>query len=228
MKKTSHNGRGGVATLGRSRLETILYYDLRRYWMHRIVPHLGDAELNRVLTSDMDKFSCWPFSPEDYPCYCESSDWRHAHRGRHPRFWRYVCSGACHWLVNFALRLASLVEPDQPWRIITSTKHSTVWNGADLLFEFIYLAMDAPARSCFEAANKDGRVLPIGEYLKTGVPLNRIRWQNEPDYVEIMRRGHGQRSEEWVGRGYVSKDEHKPARHPGKTQTATKKGGRSW
>jgi hypothetical protein len=144
----------------------------------------------------MDKFSCWPFSPQDYPCYCEYSKWRRGNRGRHPRFWRYVCSGACHWLVNFALRLASLVEPDQPWRIITSAKHSTVWNGADLLFELNYLAMDISARECFEAACTDGRVLRIGKYLEPGVPLNRIRLQEEPEFMESIRRWHGHRSEE--------------------------------
>ena len=39
---------------------------------------------------------------------------------------------ACHWLVNFALELAQLVEPDRKWRIITSDKHSTVWDGGDM------------------------------------------------------------------------------------------------
>jgi hypothetical protein len=140
MKKTSPNGPGGVATLARSRLKTIQYYDVPRYWTNRIVPHLGDAELNRVLTSDMDRYASWPFLPVDYPDYCEAVDWRLDHHGREPRFWRYVCAGACHFLVNFALRLASLVEPDQPWRIVTSRGHSTVWNGADQLFEFNYLA----------------------------------------------------------------------------------------
>ena len=42
----------------------------------------------------------------------------------------------CHWLVNFSLRLAERVDPDRPWRIITSDSHSTVWDGYDLLFDF--------------------------------------------------------------------------------------------
>jgi hypothetical protein len=50
------------------------------------------------------------------------------------------------------------------------------------------------ARECFETAYKDGRVLPIGEYRKTGILVNRIRRQNAPDYVESWRRTHRSRS----------------------------------
>ena len=61
-------------------------------------------------------------------------------RSRSIAYMNYVLDGASHWLVNFTLRLAMLVEPDREWRIITSEDHSTVWDGRDTLFEFNFQA----------------------------------------------------------------------------------------
>jgi hypothetical protein len=33
------------------------YYDLKRHWMKRIEPHLGDEKLNAILTRDFNKFT---------------------------------------------------------------------------------------------------------------------------------------------------------------------------
>jgi hypothetical protein len=88
------------------------------------------------------------------PTEFESCDWQFNHRGRRPAFWAYTKHGACHWLTNFALVLAQRVEPQQSWRIITSPKHSTVWNGHGLLFDFNFLAMGVPPDECFEMAKK--------------------------------------------------------------------------
>jgi hypothetical protein len=57
-------------------------------------------------------------------------------------------------LVNFSLELAQLVLPKKPWRIITSAKHSTVWDGDDTLFDFNFQAMGIPPDECFQDANK--------------------------------------------------------------------------
>jgi hypothetical protein len=46
-----------------------------------------------------------------------------------------VKHAACHWLVNFALRLAILAEPARPWQIVSSQAHSTVWDGQSTLFD---------------------------------------------------------------------------------------------
>src|SRR5260370_15321671 len=110
------------------------YYDLKRNWTRRIVPHLGDERLNRILVRDFNRYSrafhAKPFTRGMLPCEIENCDWRCSHRGPYPRFWRYVKYQACHWIVNFALRLAQLSEPTtKAWQIVTSEQHSTVWDG---------------------------------------------------------------------------------------------------
>jgi hypothetical protein len=144
------------------------YYDLKRHWTNRIEPHLADAKLNAVLVRDFNKFTQgrWgkPLTHGRFPRDFESCDWRWEHRGTQPRFWRYVKHSACHWLVNFNLRLAQLVEPGRPWRILASDDHSTVWDGDQTLFDFNFLALGIPADECFRLADGD-RLLP-GRELK--------------------------------------------------------------
>ena len=108
------------------------YYDLKKNW-RKVKRHLQDEDLNRILVWDFDKFSYGrkkkPFTRGRYPCEFDSSDWRLYYTGRRPAFWMYSCSLACHWLVNFNLKLAMLVEPKKQWRILTSDHHLTVWDG---------------------------------------------------------------------------------------------------
>ena len=105
------------------------YYDLQRKWTRKIVPHLNDETLNTILVRDFNNYcvETWnkTFNPGQLPEDIESCDWR-GRRGRTPRFWAYVKHGACHWIVNFALCLASRAEPKHVWRIVTSDEHSTV------------------------------------------------------------------------------------------------------
>jgi hypothetical protein len=84
----------------------------------------------------------------------------------------YVAHGACHWLVNFALRLAMLAEPDRQWRIITSNGHSTVWDGRDTLFEFNWQALGELPADCFHAAYEEE--LPPGKLLQGRSPLHLV------------------------------------------------------
>ena len=145
----------------------VRYYDVTRHWTRRIESHLQDETLNNILVADFNDYtqSRWGkvFYPGMYPEDIESCDWRLNHRGRTPRFWRYVKHGACHWIVNFCMRLATLVEPTRNWRILTSDEHSTVWDGKNTLFEFNYLALGISAEECFASANAE-ELLP-GEYL---------------------------------------------------------------
>jgi hypothetical protein len=69
--------------------------------------------------------------------------------------------------VNFNLKLATLAEPEQSWRIVRSVKHSTVWDGAETLFEFSFLAFGVLAQECFDLAFQDGTVLPPGKFRRT-------------------------------------------------------------
>lgn len=65
------------------------YYDAARHWTKRILPHLGDKELNRILVRDFNKFTYgrWgdPFTPGCLPHEFESCSWWVDHRGKKPR-----------------------------------------------------------------------------------------------------------------------------------------------
>lgn len=146
----------------------IRYYDVQRHWTKKLVPHLANPELNRILVEDFNKytFGRWnqPFTLGKFPDEFETCDWRFDHRGPTPRFWRYVKHAACHWLVNFNLKLAELAEPKRPWRIITSVKHSSVWDGKNTLFDMNFLALGVPAQKAFSLA--------FDEMLQVGEPLD--------------------------------------------------------
>jgi hypothetical protein len=142
------------------------YYDLKRNWTRRITPYLADKDLNEILTRDFNLYRMgrWarPFTHGMLPAQIENCDWRCGHQGRYPRFWSYVKQGACHWIVNFALRLACLAEPAKDWRIVTSDSHSTVWDGEQTLFEFNYQAFGVPPGVCWTDASTKGQVLKPG------------------------------------------------------------------
>lgn len=150
------------------------YYDLKRHWTKRIVPHLGDAELNRVLVRDFNRFTSgrWgkPFLAGMFPEEFESCDWRLYRPTPHPRYWRYVKHAACHWIVNFALRLATLTEPNRPWRIVSSIKHSTVWDGRHCLFDINFPPFDVPAAECWQLAATNGHRYAPGQFTRPGRP----------------------------------------------------------
>jgi len=143
------------------------YYDLKKNW-HRVKPHLTDKELNDILVRDFNKCTSgrWgeKFVHDDLPSDFETCDWDCEHHGRPTCFWRYVKHSACHWLVNFNLRLAMLVRPKKPWRIITSEDHSTVWDGDDTLFDFNLQAFEIHPDECFQLAFEEE--LKPGKYLQ--------------------------------------------------------------
>lgn len=68
--------------------------------------------------------------------------------------------------MNLALVLAMHVVPDRPWRIITSDKHSTVWDGEMTLFDFNFSAMEVPPDQCFQNAYEEelepGAMIEVG------------------------------------------------------------------
>lgn len=145
------------------------YYDLKKNWTRKVAPHLSNPDVIKALIENMDKFtfSRWGshFTADMLPSQVDSCDWRCEHRGKEPRFWAYASHGKCHWLVNFNLELAKRVMPDRPWRIRTSQKHSTVWDGGDLLFDINFLALGVPPDECFKLAS--GRSLKIGRRKET-------------------------------------------------------------
>ena len=80
-------------------------------------------------------------------------------------YWKYVCPRACHWVVNFNLFLASAVMPKRPWRIVSSAKHSTVWDGDSVLFDMNFLAVGVPVEEAWQlaACQDDSELYPVGK-----------------------------------------------------------------
>ena len=167
MSAMSNVGLGSTRCMNSQKLSDrrFKYYDLKKNW-RRVRPHLADKELNDILVRDFNKytFGRWgeEFTHGCLPCEFECCDWDQVKRGRRPAFWNYTKHSACHWLVNFNLRLAMLVMPDRAWRIITSAKHSTVWDGDELIFDFNFQAFGVDPNECFDLAFHEE--LPPGKY----------------------------------------------------------------
>ena len=103
--------------------------------------------------------------PEDW----ESCDWRYSQgrKGPQPSFWSFVCHGSCHWLANLSLFVAQQVEPNRPWRIVTSGTHTTVWDGEETLFDANFVALGITPDQTWElaAGQEDSEFLPAGEFM---------------------------------------------------------------
>jgi hypothetical protein len=172
----------------------IRYYDVKRNWTQKIVPHLDDDELNDILTRDFSQYTLGHWGHEirgdEFPADHESACWDVGHRGPHPRYWMYTKHGACHWLVNFLLRLAILSAPRHEWRIITSDFHSTVWDGKNFLFDFNYMKIGVPPKECFISANEEE--LAPGEYINVGLPKSWEEMKLERE-ERIRRRANAQK-----------------------------------
>jgi hypothetical protein len=134
----------------------IRYYPFSRNW-RRIMPHLSNSDFRAVLERDFHKytFGRWgkPFGPGQFPEEFETCAWACARRGRPAAYWQFVKYGACHWLVNANLKLAELAEPKRTWRILTSSVHSTVWDGVLTLFDMNFSALQVSPAAAFELAN---------------------------------------------------------------------------
>ena len=158
-------------------IESMKFYPVVKNWTRKICQHLENPDLQKVLVSDFNKYTTgrWGerFRLGQYPDQFESCDWRWSVRGKHPRYFQYVKHGACHWLVNFNLTLAQLVEPKKEWRIITSRIHSTVWDGEHTLFDLNGLALfKGGAPECFvlAALAPGSRELALGELDEVDLP----------------------------------------------------------
>jgi hypothetical protein len=150
---------------------SIRYYDVGRNWTKKIAPLVNDRAIRAVLVRDFNKFTvgrCGQrFKDGDLPSHFETCDWDVGHRGKRPKFWDYVRHSACHWLVNFNLKLAESVSPKKPWRILTSDFHSAVYDGREILFDMNFLALGVTPEESYKAATSRGAIeLPPGEELQ--------------------------------------------------------------
>jgi len=143
-------------------LSRIRYYDISRNWSKKIKPLIEEPNINEVLVRDFNKFTKgkWgkKFVKGDLPANFENCDWTCGRKGRRPEFWKYVKHAACHWLVNFNLKLAEAVAPEVEWRILSSDKHSTVFDGVDTLFDMNFLALRVSPQESYELATCRGSV----------------------------------------------------------------------
>lgn len=144
------------------------YYPIVKKWQ-KIKPLIQEKQVQDILVEDFNKFTFgrWKqtFKHGNKPVEFETCDWRFSVQGRHPEYWDYVKHAACHWLVNFNLKLAQLVEPKREWQILTSEKHSTVWDGNETLFDMQFLALGIDPQEAFDMAY-EGNLLEIGKPLK--------------------------------------------------------------
>lgn len=142
------------------------YYPIQKQWK-KIKPLIQKKEVQDILVDNFNKFTYgrWGqrFKKGMKPTEFESCDWRCDRRGRQPEFWDYVKHAACHWLVNFNLKLAMLAEPKKEWQILVSDKHSTVWDGNDTLFDFNFSALGIDPQEAFDLAYEDGDLIEIGK-----------------------------------------------------------------
>lgn len=150
--------------------DKLRYYDLARHWTKRVEPHLEDKKLNDFLLHDFglytDRWLDIGFNPGDYPRDFEQYEkFNHLpYQQKEPRFWRYVKWSACHYLANFNLRLAMLSEPTRPWRIITNTYHTTVWDGEYTMFDPNFLALEIDPMEFLSHLGQKLYALPVGEH----------------------------------------------------------------
>jgi hypothetical protein len=60
------------------------------------------------------------------------------------------------WLVDLHLHVAMTAVPQQPWRILSSDAHSTVWNGdteTPILFDLNFLALEISPEEALRLAS---------------------------------------------------------------------------
>jgi hypothetical protein len=77
-----------------------------------------------------------------------------------------------------------LAEPTRPWRILSSHRHSTVWDGENTLFDINFLGLGVSATECFKLASLGGEELPPGRLRPT--------WMTA-DYLEKLKRDDPER-----------------------------------
>lgn len=158
-------------------MASLRYYDPVKNW-RKLAVHLTAAE--PTLIRDFGLFVWYKHHNKNFisgmvPHDFENADtWilRPGRRGPKPAYWSYIKCGACHWLVNHNLELIQRACPKYSWRIITSNRHSTVFNGEDLLFDLNYFAIRIPPKKAYRLARTNGIVLPPGEHYSCTPPLD--------------------------------------------------------
>lgn len=146
-------------------MSALTYYPLQKRW-RKVGPIYRSKAAAAIWHPEMEAYAAaraedygyqhkpTPWSEDLRPEHWDSCDWRwsHGRRGPQPAFWEYVCHSACHWTCSLHLWVAQRAEPDRPWRIVTSQKHSTVWDGDSTLWDGNFLALGVPANEAWGLA----------------------------------------------------------------------------
>ncbi len=157
------------------------YYPIQKRW-RRLRPLFEHPQVLELMHQEMECYAesraedygyehkPTPFTPELRPADYDSCYWRwdKGRRGPQPGYWAWACAGACHWVASPYLLVISLLEPDRPWQIASSDKHSTVVDlERQLIFDPNYLAMDIAPEACWKAAVEwhNTELLPVGVFM---------------------------------------------------------------
>jgi hypothetical protein len=177
-------------SIERAAEQPMAYAPLQRWW-RRLGPLYRAEEATLLWYLELEAFSRdraedhgfaykpVPLTPELRPVRYDSCDWRfdRACPGPAPAFWDYVVHSACHWTCNLHLWVAAHARPKQPWRIVTSQKHSTVWDGENTLWDGNFLALGVTAEEAWSLAAEqpDSEHLPVGELMLHEPPDEALR-----------------------------------------------------
>ncbi len=151
---------------------------LRPIYEHDAVTATWYDDLCAYLCQKAEEYGFKPSYPkltsELKPKDFDSVDWRsnRTKRGRRPAYWDYVVHSACHWVVSMHLHVAKIAYPKIPWRIVTSDKHSTVWDGDETLWDGNFMALGISADNAWELAAKqpDSEIWAPGKMMLHEVP----------------------------------------------------------
>lgn len=166
--------------------DSFQYFDFSTAWNKTLKTIIESAPAKRMLERDFKIFvackrnhyrarmmqanlpfdaNAWAFEKGKLPADYDSCDWRY---GRLPLWHQYVCHGACHYVANTLLYVAMVAYPNKAWRIVTSSKHSTIWDGEQTLFDLNFVTLNVPIHECIEDAfmQSDTVVLKVGEYMR--------------------------------------------------------------
>lgn len=157
------------------------FYPIQKRW-RRLRPLFESAPVLELMHEEMECYAraraedrgyahkptpfSWALRPADY----DSCDWRWnmGRRGPQPGFWAWACHSACHWVASHNLLVISQLEPDRPWQIATSDKHSTVVDlERQLMFDTNFLALGITAEECWKEAVDwhNTELLPVGTFM---------------------------------------------------------------
>jgi len=165
---------------------TSTYYPIQKRW-RKLRPLFEQLDIIELMHHEMECYASSraddygykhrpkPFSLDVRPADYDSCDWRWSsgRRGPQPGYWAWACHSACHWVASANLVVISQLEPDRPWRIATSSSHTTVVDmERRLMFDTNYLALGVSAEECWAAAVEadDSDLFPIGETMKHWLP----------------------------------------------------------